>query len=579
VSPRRKDKKKLDARAKPERVWTAARLPVRQPVAVGDDFDRPVAFVWLDAQGPLAMRVVPQDAPDDVIVALYAEARAHARGGAPTLVRATEPELAAALSGKLPQGPRVVVDQDTLTGRDLSALTESPPFDPRGLAHPLLEGAKVTGAELGAAVRALAGLHPRVPWESLAPWSLEFVLRAPAQGLPDASLAVQHDETLTLARSWAARDHTLTWERRARPRGTFFLDAMFLSEATAPVLAEEAAAQGWREAGSADPLVGLLTSDVEGFRRPVVRSDLDLIHLVADAIAAWFAEERRVNFWCPTPLTIGVAPGVTLEVRTTALSALRAGDADHWLDRWGPSPPEFSPFFQRHTELLATLRNAGDLAPPDIEARVLAAGPSAVPALCEALKEALEPDHEGSEWYAPWLLLALGRLGDMSALSHVVTVGVLHRPELGDSYTEDLPAVFAGFGPRAIPQLTELLASPCLDPYLRVAAGTALFAIGVDHPEARPTVCHVLHALYKWLDEVSDPEGTVSSLLATRAVRTGDAALYDAVVRAVEDGLTDPTFITLDELEGMRAEARWSRDGQADLVPVAAKLRRPDWTM
>lgn len=581
MRPRDKKKSKHDARfrPKPERVWTAARVPLAHPIDVGDDFDRPDALLWLDEAGTLAARVVAQDAPDDAIVALYAEALARA-GGAPTLVRAVERELADVLTDRLPHRPPVVVAPDALRGREVRVPADVAPQDTRPRhERAMLEGAKVSAAELGLALGELMQLCKLVPWAALPPWSLEFILRAPGRGVPDASLLLQHNKIISVARSVAARDDTLTWPRRGRPRGSFFLDAVFTVAAHVPVLAKEAATHGWRRADATSPVAWLCASDVEDIPRPLVRSDLDLMRLAAAALSAWYAQERRLNFWRPSPLAIDVAPGVTLEVRTTRIVALRADDEDDWLDRWGPHPPDSGRVSLRHGALLAALRDAGDLVPSNIEARVIAAGSDVVPALCDELAETLEPGSGGSEWHAPWLLLALGRIGDVRALPYVTMAGVLHRRELGDFFTESLPAVFAGFGPLAIPQLTELLASPCLDPYLRVAAGTALFAIGVDHPEARPTVRHVFTSLYDWFDEATDPDGTVATLLATRAVRTGDAALYEAVAAAVEGGRVDPLHLTRDDLDRVRAEASWTRDGQADLVPVADLLRRPSWCL
>jgi hypothetical protein len=251
---------------------------------------------------------------------------------------------------------------------------------------------------------------------------------------------------------------------------------------------------------------------------------------------------------------------------------------DDWLDLWGPELTDFGESFPPHEELLELLRDAGEQSPPDVEARVLAAGADAVPALCEELVLALDDEDPPSvEWYVRWILLALARLGDPRALPYVIEAAVLEGEAVGDFVAEDAAAVFAGFGPAALRPLAELLASPCLDPFLRAAVGSALYLIGVDHPEARPAVRHVFAAFYDVSEEDFDPAGTVAALLAEKAARTGDDGLYAKVVAALDAEAVDPMFVSRANLDAARAAHPWTRSDHPDMAPVAEKLRRPEW--
>jgi len=299
---------------------------------------------------------------------------------------------------------------------------------------------------------------------------------------------------------------------------------------------------------------------------------------VTRALAAWYREERPVDRWDPAPVTVAVEPDVTLTLRSTRLSPLTANDEAGWLDLWGPELAEFGEGFPPHQELLALLRDAGSGCPPDVEARVLVAGADAVPALCEELMLALDDEDPPSvEWYARWILLALARIGDPRALPYVIEAAVLEGDATGDFVAEDGVAAFAAFGPAAVRPLTELLASPCLDPFLRVAAGSALYLIGVDHPGARPAVRHVFRAFYDVSEEDFDPDGTVAALLADEAARMGDGDLYAKVAEALDDDAFDPMFVSRENLEAARAAHPWTRGEHPDMAPIAEKLRRPEW--
>ena len=444
--------------------------------------------------------------------------------------------------------------------------------------RPMLVGAKVTADALRPVLTALGSLYDAVPWAAMPPWDLDFVLSAPAQGLPDVSVVVHSYEAISVARSVAARDGTLTWARRKRPRGAWWLDVVYGDASEYAALTAEAVSSGWLTLRGEDVVVALTAMDVGEHPRPLVPADLDLAALVTRALAAWYGEERPVDPWDPAPATVAAGPDVTLTLRGTRLSPLTADDLDDWLDLWGPELTDFGESFPPHEELLALLRDAGERCPPDVEARVLAAGADAVPALCEELVLALDDEDAASvEWYARWILLALARIGDPRALPYVIEAAVLEDEAVGDFVAEDAAAAFAGFGPAAVGPLTELLASPCLDPFLRAAVGSALYLIGVDHPGTRPAVRHVFAAFYDVSEEDFDPAGTVAALLAEKAARTGDDGLYAKVVAALEAEAVDPMFVSRANLDAARAAHPWTRGDHPDMAPVAEKLRRPEW--
>jgi len=586
MAPRPKDKKKLDARFRHRvpQVWTAARVELDHPVDTGDDFDRPDLIAWLRDGETVTAREVPHSAPDDVLVALFEEALTLSPDANPTTVRVLDAETAAALAGRLSRDVPVVVAEDALDDVEIRL--------PHGVGHgphcdhgrddatdrAMLDGAKVTADALRPVLTALGSLHGAVPWDAMPPWDLAFVLSAPTRGLPDVSVVVHAFEVISIARTVATREGTLTWARRERPRGSYWLDVAWLDAAEHPALTAEAAREGWHTLAAEGTVVALTAMDVEDHPRRLVPADLDLAALVTRALAAWYREERPIDRWDPTPVTVAVEPDVTLTLRSTGLSPLTSGDMDEWLDLSAPALTEFGDGFPPHEELLTLLRDAGKESPPDVEERVLAAGADAVPALCEELALVLDgEDPPRAEWYARWILLALARIGDPRALPYVIDAAVRGEDAAGDFVAEDAVAAFAAFGPAAVKPLTELLASPCLDPFLRVAAGTALYVIGVDHPGARPAVRHVLDALYEVPDGDFDPEETVAALLADKAARTGDDALYAKVIAALEGDAFDPMFVSRANLEEARAAPPWTRSDHPDMDPIAEKLRQPEW--
>jgi hypothetical protein len=119
---------------------------------------------------------------------------------------------------------------------------------------------------------------------------------------------------------------------------------------------------------------------------------------------------------------------------------------------------------------------------------------------------------------------ALGQLHAEAAAEPLLSLFErLDEDEYFDEWAvEELPEVYAMFGPAAIPALNAYLTDPIHGVYPRDAAGTSLQAIGKAYPEARADcVAHIMRILESFED--NDPilnANLISNLLHLEASQT-----------------------------------------------------------
>lgn len=144
----------------------------------------------------------------------------------------------------------------------------------------------------------------------------------------------------------------------------------------------------------------------------------------------------------------------------------------------------------------------------------------------------------------------LGAIGDVACAP--VLVEAVKTRDLGDFLTEGAPAILAALDPGAIPLLAEAALDTTLDPFQRIAFAEGLYGIAARHAEHRAEVAPLFVRLLR------DDDADLVSLLIDEAARIDDPGVQAAVDRAFDDGRVLGLVIRRSDVDGLRAEPRWS---------------------
>lgn len=220
------------------------------------------------------------------------------------------------------------------------------------------------------------------------------------------------------------------------------------------------------------------------------------------------------------------------------------------------------------SEAVEALRRAGRHPSRALADAVLGFGTEAVEPLCallrdpatwvpEALPEAMFPIH---------LLFLLGCLGDPRAMPTLLEV--MQTQDLGDYLTEGTASVLAALGPETVPVLASLLQDHGADPFVRNAAGRALYLVGYASTEARGAVVEALTRVMREADLEDPADFSTAEMLADDVLRTGDPEAIAAVRDAFARGLAHSGFTDESIVDRSGASEAWQRLSH-DAPPIA----------
>jgi len=134
---------------------------------------------------------------------------------------------------------------------------------------------------------------------------------------------------------------------------------------------------------------------------------------------------------------------------------------------------------------------------------------------------------------------ALAQLEAAEAAAPLLGIANFLERQGDDWFIDDLPQVFARFGPAAIEPLTRFLAGADNEPSTRIMAGRSLCSIGQRHSDARGHVVDCLRAQLARCAE-NDPELNaflISDLLQLRAVEAAGAIERAFAAGRVDEGV------------------------------------------
>lgn len=106
-----------------------------------------------------------------------------------------------------------------------------------------------------------------------------------------------------------------------------------------------------------------------------------------------------------------------------------------------------------------------------------------------------DADEDPAGWAPVHAMRALGQLHDISALESLLVASDLlldDKEGMGDWAVEELPEIYALFGPQGIPSLASVLSDTSRDLYVRGIAADGLLLIAQKYPEHRNACIEIL---------------------------------------------------------------------------------------
>jgi hypothetical protein len=562
-------------------IWHGVRTETFRHVRHGEGFVRPDLCFWIDGHTPRASGTVTPDASHAVLAELLDEALAADPRRTPTELVVATPELAGALRTRFGdrftlrvraerQLPAAVLGARDARGSDL----HDPP-------RSNLDRGTATADAVSGVHTDMVGLtsDPRLATPSAA--ALCFTLRAPQLGWSVSSVWL-HGTTprVTLTRTHDDGRGRTPWRGSPRLPETRTLEVSFEEVAAESVRAEEADQHGWRDPRDPSRALTLRAKDVAFIPRPLSGEDVAVLATAVSALRAWLVAHGD-PFERIAPGTAAKTREVELifEERTVDPSAPLDLAAAFWCDialpRSGAPEAVSTKAVERVRGMLLGAVPPARLA----TAQALAAeGAETVSALLAWLDDdALWESTNDVPWMIPWVLAALIQSGDPRVPGAVLRVLVTRVADLDDFVFEGLPVTLAAMGPSAIDTLASVLRGDPLDRYLRLAAGEALYRIGVEHPATRERVADAFAALYAGLRGGVDGDAFLASALSAEAARMR-APHVDAEVRAAHAlEIWDEGFVEFESWDAEQREAPWSVGGAIGAGSLDALLAEPWW--
>jgi hypothetical protein len=563
-------------------IWHGTRAETLRHHRNGDHFVRPDLCAWVEGYSLRAERLVPPDAPDSVMADLLDEAlarQADARGRAPTELVVLDHALAEVLRARFGDRFRVHVRAMGPADEYATRVREARGSDLDDPPRTILDRAAVTAEAVTDFHREFAPIFAETAWKSLSPWSLRFILRAPELGWPEVQMELHGAlPILVLSRADRPQHEPHSGRRRTRPSETCVINARFIPRASQrPARIAEGDAHGWRGAHDPETSLGLVALDVDLVPRPLAPNDLAIAETAVRALRAWLAAHGPDA----SKGAMVSVPGGELIFQRRVIDTEASDDlaVDAWCDALLPvdGPLDASPFDVDRVRSL--LRDA-----PSTErrahARALAAeGVATVSALLALLEDGTfwEPPAE-EPWLVPWVLAALAWSGDSRVPVRMIRAVVAYQESLEDFLTESLPAVFTALGPNALDALATMLRSAPGDSYARDAAGSAIYLIGVQHPDARGRVAEIFAAFYEGLlGEDDEHSPTLASGLAREAARMNDPRVDAAVRAAYAAGIWDASIAGFKYYEADLARPAWELGSHFREASLDAEMARSWW--
>jgi hypothetical protein len=563
-------------------IWHGTRAETLRHQRDGDHFVRPDLCAWVEGYTLRAERLVPSDAPDTVLADLLDEAlarQADARGRCPTELVVLDLALAEVLRARFGDQFQIRVRAMGPAEAYATRVLEARGSDLDDPPRTILDRGLVTAEAITAFHREFAPIFTETAWKSLSPWMLRFILRAPELGWPDVRVTLHGAvPNLVLSRADSPHREPYSGQRGTRPSETWTVNARFIPRARQrPARIAEGDAHGWRGAHDPESYLGVFALDVDIVPRPLVPNDLAIAETAVRALRAWLAAHGPD---AATGATVTV-PGGELAFQQRVIDTEAPVDlaVAAWSDAQLPvdGPLDASPLDVDRVRAL--LRDA----PPaerGAHARALAAGGVAtVSALLALLEDGTLWDPPAEEpWLVPWVLAALAWSGDSRVPVRMIRAVVAYQESLEDFLTESLPAVFAALGPNALDALATMLRSAPGESYARDAAGSAIYFIGVQHPEARGRVAEIFAAFYEGLLKDEDVHApTLASGLAREAARMNDPRVDAAVRAAHAAGMWDTSVAGFKYYEADLARPAWELGSHFREASLDAVMARPWW--
>lgn len=562
-------------------VWVGVREATLRHVRDGDGFLRPDLCFWLDGPAVRISCVVAPDAPLSVMVEVLEDALKASPTRVPTTLQVSSPELAAALRERF--GERFALQvKAQLLPLPVTLAIEARGTDQGDPPRSALDRATATAEQVSRVHAELVAIlaDPRLALST--PWARCFVLRVEALGWSEGILWL-HGATqkLTLFKTRDDARRRPLW-RAPRPRETRAMQVGFEPLAPESQGAIEADEQGWRDPRDPTRALTLRAQDVAYIPRPLSRDDVTLLAAAAASLRAWLRTHpddfERITEGAAAAVT---DDGVNAELRyeESVVDPDAPGDLARraWRDSALPAVSADPPTPSEVEGLRARLREAPAIERAAVARALSAEGASKVTTLLALLDDdAFWVSEAGSPWLVPWALAALAWSGDPRVPVAMLRPLVLRDRALGEFVYDGLPVVLAAQGPAGVEALGVLLRGEPVERYLRIAAGDALYRIGVDHPGARPRVTEIFAELYRALRSGVDEDASIACLLAVEAARMQDPRVDAAVHAAREAGIWEPGFTNLEDYQIEQQHEPWSF-GRSVIEPTLEGLLADPW--
>jgi hypothetical protein len=170
-----------------------------------------------------------------------------------------------------------------------------------------------------------------------------------------------------------------------------------------------------------------------------------------------------------------------------------------------------------------------------------------VPSLIDILEDDRywEPGGLGGGWGPIHAIHLLGAIKTDECLRALIKLIRGRGKDLGDWLIEDMPSILAGFGPRAVGPLEELVRNRGLDIFSRATAVRALAAIAHRHEEVRERVIELLRKVVT--EEEEDPE--FRSLAADDLAQFKHPGALADLKSLFDRGMIDETIVDWEGIE------------------------------
>ncbi len=150
----------------------------------------------------------------------------------------------------------------------------------------------------------------------------------------------------------------------------------------------------------------------------------------------------------------------------------------------------------------------------------------------------------GDGWSPLHAIHILALIKNRESFDLLLDIFRYHEDDLGNWLTEDASSLLVAFGEDFIEPIKEFTNDETLETFVRLAATSALAALGKKFPHHQDDIKQHLTKLLK-----TTQDGTFAGLVADDLASFHDPSVMPDIHRAFEDGIIDDPFVQEDELE------------------------------